>query len=158
MGKVKRKKAEIDTVVADFGTDFLNLYLPVPAWTVKEITDGKMARVIASANGISFPCALRPNREGDFYITLSKEKIKQMGVMPGSPVTVILVPDDSEYGFPVPEEFEELMLQDPEVKAMFDKITPGNRRGWLYYIASAKSVDTRIKRSLEIAEKLRALS
>jgi uncharacterized protein YdeI (YjbR/CyaY-like superfamily) len=38
---------------------------------------------------------------------------------------------------------------------MFESLTPGKRRGWLYHIGSAKSIDTRIKRCVLIAEKVR---
>ena len=34
-------------------------------------------------------------------------------------------------------------------------MTPGRQRGLAYYITSAKTTDTRLKRALEIAHKLR---
>jgi uncharacterized protein YdeI (YjbR/CyaY-like superfamily) len=55
----------------------------------------------------------------------------------------------------VPEEWEEYLKQDDELKMMFESLTPGKRRGWLYHIGSAKSIDTRIKRCVLIAEKVR---
>lgn len=155
MGKKKLNEVEVDSVVSDLGTDFLSLYLPISGWAVEAIAKGKMTRVMATVNELTFPCALRPQKDGNYHITLSKEKVKKMKVVEGMRVMVKIAPDLSEYGFPVPEEFEELMLQDPEVKVLFDKLNPGQRRGWLYYISSGKSVDTRIKRALEIAEKVR---
>lgn len=155
MAKKKNTRVEVETVVSDSGADFMSLYLPIPGWAVESMTQGKMTRAIATVNEVSFPCALRPQKDGNYCITLSKEKVKKMKLVEGLRVIVYVEPDLSEYGFPIPEEFDELMQQDPAVKEMFDRLNPGQRRGWLYYISSGKSVDTRIKRALEIAEKLR---
>lgn len=155
MAKKKVASVEVDTVVNNFGGDFLNLYIPIPAWSVADLPVVKMSRLLCEINGFEFPCALRPAEGGDFYITLSKEKAKKSQVVEGSQLKAKLKMDDSEYGFPMPEELTEVLAQDPEGKIVFEAMKPGHRRGYLHYISSAKSVDVRIKRCFQIIERLK---
>jgi uncharacterized protein YdeI (YjbR/CyaY-like superfamily) len=52
----------------------------------------------------------------------------------------------------MPEELAEVLAQDPESDAAFHRLTPGRRRTLIYSVASARSVDNRIKRALQAAE------
>ena len=45
--------------------------------------------------------------------------------------------------YPVPEEFQAKLDAMPELKAAYDKLTPGRQRGYLYYFAGAKQSKTR---------------
>ena len=47
----------------------------------------------------------------------------------------------SEYD--VPEEFQERLDADPELKAAFEGLTPGRRKGYLLYFSGAKQSKTR---------------
>ncbi len=155
MAKKKKSVLELDIVIEDYSKEYMALYFVVPQWQADELAAGKSTRVLCTINGYEFPCALRPIKELGYIITLSKEKAKLCKVREGSRAVARIIKDESEYGFPVPEEWEEYLKQDDEIKMMFESLTPGKRRGWLYYIGSAKSVDTRIKRCVQIAEKVR---
>jgi len=155
MAKKKKSEIELDIVIEDYSKDYMAYYFIVPQWQVDEFTGGKSTRVLCTINGYEFPCALRLIKELGYIITLSKEKAKLCKVKEGSRTVAQIVKDESEYGFPVPEEWEEYLKQDDELKMMFEALTPGKRRGWLYHIGSAKSIDTRIKRCVLIAEKVR---
>lgn len=155
MGK-KETLIHVDTRVQLWDKDFLQLYLVIPRWSVAGLTEGKITRVICELNGVSFSCALRPlEKGGDFFIGLSKEKSKKARVLEGMEVQVTLKKDESEYGFPMPEELHEVLEQDHEAKEIFQKIKPGKRRGWMHYVDSAKGVDTRIKRAFHIVERMK---
>jgi uncharacterized protein YdeI (YjbR/CyaY-like superfamily) len=73
-------------------------------------------------------------------------------------VRVTLRRDDSPYGMPMPEELAEVLAQDPEGDACFHRLTPGRQRTFLYYVSSARAVDTRIKRAIEVAGKAKVLA
>lgn len=103
--------------------------------------------------GEKYHRALQKRKDGYAMITLSKQLLKDIKAEPGQKVKFNIVPDKSKYGMAFPEEFEELLAQDLEAKTAFEKLTPGRQRGVLHYVASGKSIDTRIKRSIEIAEK-----
>ena len=148
MAKKKSTFIEVTTRIIPTNEDFMFWLLPIPAWSVEELTNGKSTRILCEINGFEFPCALRKSKDGDFSISMSKEKAKKSKCLEGSEVTVKLRLDESEYGFPLPEELAEVFNQDPEGKAAFDSLLPGQRRGWIYHVDSAKSIDVRIKRFL----------
>ena len=114
----------------------------------------KYRRVVCTINdGEAFQCALLP--WGDlFYIIVSKKK--RLGFVAGDTVQVVLVKDESKYGLPMPEEFEEVLKQDPEGDAMFHSLTAGKQRSILYYLSHAKDIDVRIHQALLIVAHLKA--
>ncbi len=81
--------------------------------------------------------------------------MKEASVEFGQEVMVKLEEDTSEFGMPFPEELQEVLKQEPEGNAKFLALNPGTRRSILYYINSAKTVDTRIKRALDIVHKIK---
>lgn len=48
--------------------------------------------------------------------------------------------------FPMPEEFKKKMREIPALKAAFEALTPGRRRGYLFYLGGAKQSKTRESR------------
>jgi uncharacterized protein YdeI (YjbR/CyaY-like superfamily) len=56
---------------------------------------------------------------------------------------------------PMPEELEELLLQDPEGDMYFHELTPGKQRNLIYMVSKPKGVDTRIKKALVIVQHLK---
>lgn len=89
------------------------------------------------------------------YITFSKARMKAIGVGLGDEVTVYLEKNRSEYGFDVPEEFEEVLRQDPTASARFHALPKGARRGIIYLIIQIKSSEKRIEKSLFFMENLK---
>ncbi|MCR9172752.1 MAG: YdeI/OmpD-associated family protein [bacterium] len=93
------------------------------------------------------------NREA--YITLSKARMKKLGVDKGDSVSVLLKKDTSKYGMDVPEEFEELLRQDNEARKRFEALTMGVQRASIYIIAQLKSSQKRIDKSVFLMENLK---
>jgi uncharacterized protein YdeI (YjbR/CyaY-like superfamily) len=62
---------------------------------------------------------------------------------------------DPGNGLELPEEFSEVLSQDEFAIQAYEALNDGGKRGYIYYIRQGKSIDTRIKRSLEISEKLK---
>ncbi|NVK62932.1 MAG: DUF1905 domain-containing protein [Flavobacteriales bacterium] len=89
------------------------------------------------------------------YITFSKARMKKIGVTLGDTVTVHLEKNRSEYGFDVPEEFEEVLRQDPHANERFSKLPKGMRRGIIYIVLQLKSSEKRIEKSLFFMENLK---
>jgi hypothetical protein len=127
----------------------------IPGDIAEELTLKANTRLVGSLNGLQFRLASLSDGAGQFYITVSKPLQKSAGLKPGQMVTVQIAVDPEPDRLDIPEEFEELLQQDPEVKAIFETLTIGYRRSILHYISGAKGVDTRIKRSLELAERMR---
>jgi uncharacterized protein YdeI (YjbR/CyaY-like superfamily) len=66
-----------------------------------------------------------------------------------------LIVDESKYGMPVPEEFAEVLNQDPEGDKLFHSLTPGKQRSILWFVGSVKDVDKRIQTALIFIEHLK---
>jgi len=115
----------------------------------------KFRRVLCSINkGEPFQCALLP--WGDkFYIIVNKTKRDAVGIEAGDMVNVLITRDESEYGLPMPEEFREVLNQDPEGDRLFHELTKGKQRSMLYFIGQIKNIDKRIHAGLVLVEHLK---
>ncbi len=89
------------------------------------------------------------------YITFSKGRMKQIGVELGDTVSVHLEKNRSEYGFDVPEEFEEVLKQDQLANERFIDLTKGTRRAIIYLVIQMKSSQKRIEKSIFLLENLK---
>ncbi len=126
-----------------------------PKIALKLPTDGKTRRVVCSVNGGEpFQCAVMPWGE-IFYIIVNKGKRDALGIGVGDTVSVELVPDESKYGLPMPEDFREVLDQDPDGDRLFHALTPGKQRGILYYLGNIKDIDKRIHAGLIFIEHLK---
>ncbi len=89
------------------------------------------------------------------YITFSKARMKKIGVDLGDTVTVRLEKNRSEYGFNVPEEFEEVLKQDSLANERFNALSKGTRRAVIYIVLQLKSSQKRIEKSIFLLENLK---
>ena len=116
---------------------------------------GNLRRVICSLNGCEpFNCSLFPGK-GDYFLTLSKQLRKTLGIDIGDAINVELQQDTSKYGMPMPEEFAEVLRQDAEGERLFDALSPGDQRLMLKLVVFVKDPDRRIIRSLTGIELLK---
>ncbi len=67
-----------------------------------------------------------------------------------------MVPDESSYGLPISEEFEEVLRQDDEASEIFHQLTPGKQRTLIYYADNVKSSQIKLRRGLVVAEHLKS--
>lgn len=117
--------------------------------------EGKYKRVVCTINGgKGFQCALLPSG-GLFYIIVNKKRRDELGIVADETVSVLLERDISKYGLPMPEEFQEVLDQDPEGDRLFHLLTPGKQRSLLHFTGQRKDVDERIYYSLIIIEHLK---
>ena len=92
-------------------------------------------RLICTINNtLTFHCAMMP-RKGYHFMMLGKDKIKALNLDVNEEFLVELVPDTSEFGADISEEFKEVLASDPDGKLLFDKLTPGRKRSIIYVIS-----------------------
>lgn len=116
---------------------------------------GNSRRVVCTLNGAeTFQCGLMP-MDGDYFIMVNKSIRQKLGIEPGHIVKVELAKDESKYGLPMPEEFREILDQDPEGDRLFHALTPGKQRNILYYVGKVKDIDKRIHFGLIFVEHLK---
>lgn len=133
-----------------------NYRIAVPLHIANELID-KNKRVVCTINGLpSFQCALTPDGSGEYFISVNKEIRKKLDTTPGHPLEVVLEKDKSTYGLPVPEEFEELLHQDPEGNQLFHALTPGKQRNLLYIIGKPKSSQKKLEKAIIVLDYLKS--
>lgn len=132
-------------------------YMMVPDQVAAQFVQGrKPARVRCVINGsVHFQCAIRPKGGGGFYINVATQLRQQGKLILGQKLNAAVGQDDSEYGRDMPEELQELLAQDEEAKHLFERAKPANQRAIIHYIASAKSVQVRIDRSIMMTDRLK---
>lgn len=148
----KQVKFETELVMSTSGSGW-HFLLVTGDIVAKLGFDGKYRRVVCSINdGEAFQCALLPWGEL-FYIIVNQKK--RIGLAAGDMVKVLFVKDESKYGLPLPEEFEEVLKQDLEGDKLFHALTAGKQRSILYQLSKPKDIDIRIHQALLIVDHLK---
>ncbi len=93
--------------------------------------------------------------KGNFVVMLNKPNQKKLGVFPNDYFQMQLVEDRSKYGVDVPEELTAVLESDPDAFKLFESLTMGKKRGLIYTVASYKTSQTRIDKSLMMTENLK---
>jgi uncharacterized protein YdeI (YjbR/CyaY-like superfamily) len=83
------------------------------------------------------------------------EPLREMGVAEGDSVAVEIEPDPEPDRVDVCDELLIALEQDFEAKERWDSFTPGKQRSIELYVSGAKREETRIKRAVDIVEKIR---
>jgi hypothetical protein len=143
-------------ILENFNTRLWSYHIKVPGPIAQLFVDKGDKRVVCTLNEkVSFQGGLMPAGDGVYFININKKIRDQLKIKEGGELNVHLEKDGSEFGLPMPEEFEEVLHQDPEGKEWFDKLTPGKKRNLIYIAGQVKHVDLRIQRSMAIAEHLK---
>ncbi len=147
-----RFKTELTRAMPESGWVFLVIE---PKIAKKFPTDGKSRRVVCQINdGEPFQCAILPWGE-IFYIIVNKKRRDAIGINVGDTVNVVLTEDDSKYGLPMPDEFREVLNQDPDGDKLFHSLTAGKQRSILYLLGNIKNIDDRIYQALIIVDHIK---
>ncbi|MCX6186412.1 MAG: YdeI/OmpD-associated family protein [Bacteroidetes bacterium] len=124
-------------------------YIEVSKSVINQLGVGINIRLLCTLNKqLTFQCGLVALGNGSAYISINKKRMKVLKVKKGDEVNVDLVIDTSEYGMDMPEELEELLIQDIEGKRRFDLLTPGKKRYIIHYISVVKSKQIRLDKAL----------
>jgi hypothetical protein len=108
-------------------------------------------RVKTVINGIAADRALMPTKSGFHILILGGELRKQAGIRkPGDAVHVELWLDPEPHRINIPEALAETLDFLPEMKAAWDRLSPGMQRSMCYWVGSAKTEPTRAKRVAEL--------
>ena len=94
---------------------------------------------------------------GQGYISLTKNRMKTLGLHLGMVVSVRLEPDQSTYGLPICEEMQTILDLDEEGSRRFHQLTAGKQRTIIHYVGLVKSSQLRIDRALLYLENLKRL-
>ncbi|CAN5382744.1 hypothetical protein BH09BAC1_BH09BAC1_10780 [soil metagenome] len=128
----------------------------IPDEAVKEMGIQANTRLLVSIAEHTFRLAAISNGEGQYFLHLGQPLRRDTGIRDSiRPVQIKIAMDPNPTDIGLPEEFEAALDQDEEAFVVFNTLTMGAQRSLCHYVNSAKRVETRIKRALELAEKLR---
>ena len=120
----------------------------VPRSVAQRLVTNASRRVVCTLNDAAeYQCALIPGGSGSYVITVNKQLQRKLKVGIGSTIHIALRKDDSTYGLPMPEEFEELLAQDKEGNRLFQALTRGRQRTLLYIVGKSRTPEERLRRA-----------
>ena len=93
---------------------------------------------------------------GGFFVPVNKQRRAALEAAygEGAELAVVLTPDVSKYGLPVPIEFELVLAEDPQALTYFDALPGGLQRRILFGLSSSKREATRLHRAVATLEYL----
>lgn len=144
-----RFSAEIGKQAGSMGLHFIE----IPADIAETMFQTFPARAIVQIHGIAFHAGVLRRKDGYYLVQMGKATLKKIKASLGECVEVILMPDNSEYGYEMPEEMQVLLDQDEDGRKVWEATSPGMKRSLLHYVNSAKSTDVRIKRAILILQR-----
>ena len=99
--------------------------------------------VDVSLNGISIGLrSLIPWKERGWHFGLSEPMCRKVGIDTGDPVHVEMRrPQDAR-----PHELRDLLKSNPEARKSWDRLSAGEQRDFVFFVASAKKTETRARR------------
>ncbi len=144
------------TVMDKFSSELWGHHLVVPMDVSAYYLEHDIKRLLCTINEReTFPCALMPMGEARYFILVNKERRRKMRLEKGDRVAVVLQPDQSKYGLPMPEELQELLQIDEEGNRLFHALTPGRQRNLLYIVGKPKRSETRVTKAVVVIEHLK---
>ena len=150
-------RLQFEGTVEMFDTEAWSYHIPVPSELAQQLIDTPTKRRIVCNfnNNPDHHCALMHDGSGGWVIYLPKRLMKKWQFHHKQPVVVQMRPDASEYGMPIPPEFEEMLHQDPEGSKKFHALSKGKQRSLIYFVSQVKSSEIRIRRSFVVLEHLK---
>ncbi|MEM9160053.1 MAG: YdeI/OmpD-associated family protein [Verrucomicrobiota bacterium] len=129
--------------------------VPVPDEVAEVFWDSGTRRLLVRINGYEMRRGLQGSREFGSHLVVGLSLLKEVGVGLGDVVRVEMEADPNPDEVDVCDELLIALEQDEVARERWGELTPGKKRGLAYHVGSAKREETRIKRALDVAEKLR---
>lgn len=130
-------------------------YAPLPLDISDAFEAVGVRRVIVNLNGLEARRAIMGRKDGERHILFGIPFLREAKVKEGDMAPLEIRTDPDPNMIDMGEEFTEVLEMDEEAAARFYGMTPGKQRSLAYYVTSAKREETRIKRALELAHKLK---
>ena len=117
------EKIKFTSTIARFDSDLWHFHLTVPNPVASDFKQKNIKRFICELNNQELiHCAIMPAGENRYFININKALRKKLELIEGSEVVCEIWEDNSKYGMPLPEEFEEVLYTDPEGQRLFEAL------------------------------------
>ena len=153
MARGKKQEYGFTGPLEEVSWQFMNTIIRVPDSIIKMLPEGRV-RIEGMFNGTPVNLGIQSRKEGFFYVSVSAALRRAAKIKPGDAVVVKFTVADPEK-LDMPEEMEAVLAQDDVAARAWAELTTGIQRSLLHYVNSVKNVDSRIKRALFMAEKIK---
>jgi hypothetical protein len=130
-------------------------YIPVPPDIAETLIESGTRRVIARINEHEVRRSLFGHADGEYAIIVGLSILRDAGVQPGDVIILEMHTDPRPDHVDICEEFRAALEQDPEAMERFESFSTGKQRSLAYHVNSAKRSSTRVRRALDLTEKIR---
>jgi len=120
---------------------------------LKEIFGKKSVKVKITYDGVEYRGLLKSMGGDCVYCLIRKDIRQQIGKNPGDLVHVTVQEDAEERVITVPPDFQQIIDENPAVKAIFEKFSFTCKKEYMNWITEAKRPEThqhRIQKSVEM--------
>lgn len=142
------------TVLSPIDAAFIRTAVFLPKEIIRRLPEGRL-RAEGTFNGVPFALAVQHLKDGSRYFSVGAPLRKAARIKAGDRVDCAFKLVDPEKII-IPEELEAVLLQDDVAMAAWQKLTTGYQRSLIHYVTAVKSVDSRIKRSIDLMERAKA--
>ncbi len=129
--------------------------IPIPDEVSKPLWKAGVRRLLVRINGYELRRGLQGSAEFGSHIVVGLQLLNEAGVRLEENVVVEIEADPNPEQVDVPAELLVAPEQDEEANERWESMTLGKQRGLAYHVSGGKREETRIKRALDIAMKLR---
>jgi hypothetical protein len=126
----------------------------IPIEIISELPETGRLRTLGKMNGAEFSLAIQGRKNGNAFFMVGSALRRAAKITTGDPVEIEFSLTDPDF-LELPEELKEVMEQDEEAGKIFFGMTVGMQRSLSHYVSSVKNTDSRIKRSMELAYKMK---
>lgn len=133
-------------------------YVPIPA-AVDDALGG--ARIVTGTlagpdgDGVPFRRAVHGRGDGAPKLLFGKKVLAESGLALGATAFVELAPAADPDAVRLPAELAEALAHDDAARERFETFTPGRQRSLGVHVDQAKGPATRVRRALDLCEKIR---
>jgi hypothetical protein len=129
-------------------------YLKVDAAIINQFEKKRHTRMICHLDQkISFRCGLNHLGDGNYFIIVSGKNLELLNKRLGSNIYFKIEEDPDQLGVEMPEVLTTLLVQDNELKDIFEKITDGKKRSLIYSILKTKDIDKQVSEIVSFLNK-----
>ncbi len=122
-------------------------FLVLPKAASAKLPSRGMTAIEGTINEIPFQAMLEPDGQKSHWLKVDRKLSEAAGAKAGQLVKLEIAPAAEEPEPTLPPDLRStLATAEPKARLVWEDITPGARRDWIYWITSAKQAETRARR------------
>ena len=121
-------------------------FLVLPKGASAKLSSRGQAAVAGTFNGATFKAVLEPDGQGSHWLKVTKKIREAAGASEGDVVALEIRPAPNDTEPVVPPDLRKVLAAAPKARATWTDLTPAARRDWIFWITSAKQLETRARR------------